>query len=342
EDVAELLRKICPDVHIGIGHAQMDNKQLEKVMLDFIGGEYGVLLCTTIVESGLDIPNANTMIINNAQNFGLSDLYQLRGRVGRSNRKAFCYLMAPPLSTITQEARKRLSAIEEFTDLGSGFNVALRDMDIRGAGNLLGAEQSGYISEMGFNMYHKILDEAIKELKEDEFKDLFENQKPKEFVNDCQIDTDLSILIPDAYVENISERLNSYNEINAQKDEEGLKQIKSRIEDRFGKSPIEVEELFDTVRLRWLATKLGFERIVIKNQVMNCYFVKNNDDYYNSDVFSSILQYVQTHPSGCEMKETAKSLILRINEIDAISIAIEKLSKMAGIDERKELIADSQ
>ncbi|HEB62525.1 MAG TPA: transcription-repair coupling factor, partial [Bacteroidetes bacterium] len=276
-DIVAMVRRMCPDVDIVMAHGQMDSKTLEKTLLDFIDGKYEVLVCTNIIETGLDIPNANTIIINNAHHFGMSDLHQLRGRVGRSNKKAFCYLMSPPLSVLTPDARKRLKTLEEFSELGSGFNIAMRDLDIRGAGNMLGAEQSGFISDIGFETYQKILEEAIQELKEKEFKDLFkeELEKDRNYVRDVQIETDVEMLLPDEYVNNIQERLNLYTELDQVDSEEHLEKFAAKLKDRFGKIPRQVNELFDALRLRWVCKQLGFERVILKNQKLRCYFISD-------------------------------------------------------------------
>src|SRR5690606_29284582 len=266
-------------------------------MVDFIHHEYDVLVSTNIIESGLDIPNANTIIINRAHMFGLSDLHQMRGRVGRSNKKAFCYLLTPPTSGLTSEARKRLQTLEEFSDLGDGIKVAMRDLDIRGAGNLLGAEQSGFITDLGFEMYHKILDEAVQELKENEFAALFETdlaEKVKVLVQDCTIETDLELLIPEGYVGNISERLGLYSKLDAIKDEEELAKFSAMLLDRFGPLPASVEDLMETVRLRWKAEKLGIEKLVLKGDVMKCHLLPSTrDDYYSSEIFQKVMRFAQ-------------------------------------------------
>ncbi|HXH18228.1 MAG TPA: transcription-repair coupling factor [Chitinophagales bacterium] len=327
-EMAGMLKKLCPDVDFGVAHGQMEGHHLEEAMLKFINRETDVLVCTNIVESGLDIPNANTMIINNAHWFGLSDLHQLRGRVGRSNRKAFCYLFTPPLSTLPDDARKRLKTIEEFADLGSGFNIAMRDMDIRGAGNLLGAEQSGFIAEIGYETYHKILDETIRELKETEFRDLYREElaKKQDFVHECQVDTDAEMLIPDEYVRNINERLNLYTELSHAKDEQALATFRDSLRDRFGPLPPQVDELFHAVRLGWLGKELGFEKIVIKNGQMRGYFPENQQSfYYQSEVFGSILKYVQQHPRQCRVKQTEKTLLLIFEGIKTMQEARVKL-----------------
>jgi len=327
EEVADMIRKFCPDVTIAIGHGQMVGNKLEKVMLDFIDGKYDILLATTIIESGLDIPNVNTIIINEAQNFGLSDLHQLRGRVGRANRKAFCYLLSPPLTALTPEARKRLKAIEEFSELGSGFNIAMRDLDIRGAGNILGAEQSGFISDIGFEMYHKILDEAIMELKENEFKDLYTEETHKDWVRDCQIESDMALLITDDYIANITERLSLYKELDDIQEDEELQRFRLRLIDRFGPMPPQTEELIQTIRLRWLAKELGFEKIIMKNERLTGYFVSNQESpFYQSEKFTKILRFVQYNSRLCNMKEAKDKLSLTFLQIDTISKAIQTLN----------------
>jgi transcription-repair coupling factor (superfamily II helicase) len=329
-DVEHMLLQFLPNITIGVAHGQMDGAHLESIMLDFIDGVYDVLLATTIIESGLDIPNVNTIIINDAHHFGLSDLHQLRGRVGRSNKKAFCYLLAPPVSLLTDEARKRLKAIEEFSDLGSGFNIAMRDLDIRGAGNILGAEQSGFISDIGFEMYHKILDEALQELKETDFSELFKDEKPKPFVKECQIETDLEILIPGDYITNTTERLIIYKELDSMETEEALVACRSRIIDRFGPIPRQTEELFNTIRLRWLAKKAGFEKIVLKNERFIGYFISNQDSpYYKSEDFAVMLRFVQSNPSICRMKENETRLSLTFRNVRSVKEAIRLLK---GLD----------
>jgi len=330
-EVAAMLKKLCPDVDFGIAHGQMEGDKLEDVMMRFVNREIDVLICTNIIESGLDIPNANTIIINNAHWFGLSDLHQLRGRVGRSNKKAFCYLFTPPLSSLPHDSRKRLKTIQEFSELGSGFNIAMRDLDIRGAGNLLGGEQSGFIAEIGYETYHKILNEAIQDLKETEFKDLFKDELigKQSFVRDCQIDTDIEMLIPDRYVKNINERLSLYKELNDQDQEEKLIQFKNKLIDRFGPVPKEVDELFSAVRLSWLAKKLGFEKIVMKKGQLRCYFIGNQESlYYQSDVFGDILKYVQLNHGKCSLKQTPKFLILIFEEVNSMEVAKGKLSEL--------------
>lgn len=332
EEVADIILRLVPDSRVAVAHGQMDGARLEKTMLRFIEGQYDVLVCTNIIESGLDISNANTIIINNAHMFGLSDLHQMRGRVGRSNRKAFCYLLAPPTIGLTADARKRLSTLEEFSELGDGFKVAMRDLDIRGAGNLLGAEQSGFISDLGFDMYHKILDETVQELKETDFKDLFTRELSeyvKPLVQDCSIETDLEILIPEEYVSSTTERLSLYSKLDNLKNEDELKAFHLMLEDRFGPIPEQVQELISTVRLRWKAEKLGFEKLTLKNAFMKCYFASSDhQEYFNSEVFGKILQFVQQHPKSCRLKETKKRLILVMQNIDNTYKAIEVLESM--------------
>ncbi|KAF1856416.1 hypothetical protein Lal_00048591 [Lupinus albus] len=327
-----LIHKLVPKARVGIAHGQLDGDALEDVMLKFVNHEYDVLVATTIIEAGLDIPNANTIIINHAHMFGLSDLHQMRGRVGRSNKKAFCYLLSPPLSTLTNEARKRLSAIEEFSDLGSGFNVAMRDLDIRGSGNLLGAEQSGFIAEIGFEMYHKILDEAIQELKEDEFKGVFPEEKPKPYISFTQIDTDQEILIPDEYVTNIGERYNLYTELSKLENETELQSFQQQLHDRFGPIPHQVNELFNSIRLQWLGKGIGFEKLSLKNNVLRGYFVSNQQSpYFETDEFREVLNFVQRNPRRTNLKEVKNTLRLSVERVGCIQEALEILEEMRVI-----------
>ena len=329
ESVADMIRKLCPGVKIGIGHGQMEGHKLEKVMLGFIEGDFDVLVSTTIVENGLDIPNANTIIINDAQNFGLSEMHQLRGRVGRANKKAFCYLLSPPLSTLTTEARKRLKAIEEFSNLGSGFNIAMRDLDIRGAGNLLGAEQSGFISDIGYEMYNKILDEAMLELRETEFKGLFKDEGEIDFVKDCQIETDQEILIPKNYISITTERLSLYKELDNIETEQDLLAYKKRMEDRFGAVPPEVDALFQTLRLRWIGRKIGFEKVLLKNNKFYGYFIKNEEsNYFQSEAFTHILNFLQHNKMSATLRENKKKLSLVFNDVTNVDAAIEKIKPL--------------
>jgi transcription-repair coupling factor (superfamily II helicase) len=309
----------------------MEGPKLEKVMLDFIEGEFDVLVATTIIESGLDIPNVNTIIINDAHHYGLSDLHQLRGRVGRSNRKAFCYLIAPPMSTLTDEARKRLKAIEEFSELGSGFSIAMRDLDIRGAGNILGAEQSGFITEIGYEMYQKILDEAISELKEQDFGELFRDQLSRPQVKDCVIETDMEILIPDAYVTNITERLNLYKELDSIEADKDLEEFRIRLADRFGTVPRQTDELLQTIRLRKVAKSIGFEKLILRKGRMNAYFPSNPDSsYYNSAAFSSLLELVKDPAGGLKLKQEGSKLFITFRETETIAQGVKKLENMVN------------
>ncbi|MEI6696756.1 MAG: transcription-repair coupling factor [Bacteroidota bacterium] len=326
-EVAGMLQRLLPDIKVAIGHGQMEGHKLEKIMLDFIDGEYDVLLATTIIENGLDIPNANTIIINEAHTYGLSDLHQLRGRVGRSNKKSFCFLIAPPLTVLTDEARKRLKAIEEFSEIGSGFNIAMRDLDIRGAGDILGGEQSGFISEIGFDMYHKILDEAITELKENDFRALYHNEKDEiVFVKECTIETDLELMIPDEYIRNITERLSLYKELDSLESDEELAAFKTRLIDRFGAIPEPTEELVNTIQLRRIAKQIGFEKMILKQQKMIAYFIANQDSpYFQSDEFTKLLHYLQLNPRLVRMKENKGKLSIIFENVSTISKALHIL-----------------
>jgi transcription-repair coupling factor (superfamily II helicase) len=314
KEVAGLIQRLVPDAKIGIGHGQMDGKKLEELMLAFMNGAFDVLVSTTIVESGLDVPNANTIFINNANNFGLSDLHQMRGRVGRSNKKAFCYFITPEYSAMTDDARKRITALEQFTELGSGFNIAMKDLEIRGAGDLLGGEQSGFINEIGFDTYQKILNEAIEELKENEFKDLYEDNKTeKVYVKDVTIDTDFELLFPDDYVNNIAERLNLYTQLNGLKTEEELLKFETELIDRFGELPKQVTDLLNSVQIKWIATKAGFEKIVMKQGKLIGYFINDQQsNFYQSSNFTKVLQFVQSNPNACKMKEKQTRIGLRL------------------------------
>lgn len=342
QDVAGIIQRLVPDARVAVGHGQMEGDKLEDVMLSFIEGEFDVLVATTIIESGLDISNANTIIINDSQNFGLSDLHQMRGRVGRSNKKAFCYLLTPPFINLTSEARKRLTAIVEFSDLGSGFQIAMRDLDIRGAGNLLGGEQSGFINDMGFDTYMKILNEAIEELKqEDWYKDVVNDGEgasadksvfSRQFVKDTVVDTDLQLLIPDTYVSNLTERLLLYRELDNISKEEDLALFQSKLRDRFGALPIEVSELINVVRMRWAAMKLGFEKITLKNNKMISYFLSKQDsDYYNSPMFKAVLSYAQKTPKQTALKEQNSKLWLTIENIKSVDEAIVVFEKITSM-----------
>ena len=328
-DVHDFILKYVPGVRIAVAHGQMEGSKLEDIMLGFINGDYDVLLCTTIVESGLDIPNANTIIINDAHRYGLSDLHQLRGRVGRSNKKAFCYLLTPPLNTLTQEAQKRLRALEEFSDLGEGINIAMRDLDIRGAGNILGAEQSGFINDIGFETYHKILDEAILELKETEFQDIFDKEEEKSYVADCTIETDMEVRFPADYINSTQERVSLYSELDRTKTEDALMQFTDHLIDRFGPIPKQVNDLLNTVRLRWIAKDLGFEKILLRHHNMTAYFVSNPaSKYYESPTYMQIMQYIMSHPKRTALKEANDKLQLTVKEVETVTQALELLREM--------------
>ncbi|MDT0675225.1 transcription-repair coupling factor [Autumnicola musiva] len=336
KEVAGMIQRLVPDARIGIGHGQMEGKKLEKLMLSFINGEFDVLVSTTIVESGLDVTNANTIFINNANNFGLSDLHQMRGRVGRSNKKAFCYFITPPYSAMTEEARKRMTALEQFSELGSGFNIAMKDLEIRGAGDLLGGEQSGFINEIGFDTYQKILNEAIEELKENEFQDLYsetESVEDKIFVKDTQIDTDFEILFPDDYINNISERLNLYTQLNNITSEEELQKFEAELTDRFGELPTQAVDLLNSVRIKWIASKIGLEKVVLKQGKMIGYFISDQQSrFYQTNAFTRVLQYVQTHRNKCTMKEkktrSGLRLLLTFDKIISIEAALKVLEPL--------------
>ncbi|MBO7200520.1 MAG: transcription-repair coupling factor [Bacteroidales bacterium] len=332
-EMAGMVKRLVPDARVGVGHGQMEGAKLEEVLLDFVNGDTDVLVSTAIVENGLDIPNANTIIINNAQNFGLSALHQLRGRVGRSNKKSYCYLLVPSFNILTPEAQKRLKAIEEFSTIGSGFNIAMRDLDIRGAGNILGAEQSGFISEIGYDMYHKILNEAIDELKATEFRDLYADElKAKEttFVKECTIETDLEVLLPDDYVTNITERLVLYKELNELETDEQLDTYTANLTDRFGPLPVATKELVETIKLRRLAKDLGIEKLVLKRESMICYFVANQDSgFYKSPAFMNLIRFVQDNSKICHLKESKDKLSLVFASVRSIASATDILRRMA-------------
>ena len=331
QEMKGLIQGLCPDVSIAFAHGQMDGDDLEDTILDFMDKKYDVLVCTNIVESGVDIPNVNTIIVNNAHQFGLSDLHQLRGRVGRSNKKAFCYLLAPPMSTLPADSRKRLSTLEQYSDLGSGFQIAMRDLDIRGAGNMLGGEQSGFIAEIGFEMYQKILDEAIRELKRTSFKDLYkeEIQQQDDFVSDCTIDTDLEILIPDSYVESITERLSLYSRLDNCENEKDLQEFHKEMLDRFGPIPAPVEDLFTIVRCRKIGIAMGFEKMLLKNDTLKCFFVNNPDSpYFQSDTFTGLLQFLQKGTNKAKLKQVGKNGILVVEDVKQMSDLYRFLSKM--------------
>tara|TARA_R110002096_G_scaffold145692_3_gene303642 strand:- start:15336 stop:18752 length:3417 start_codon:yes stop_codon:yes gene_type:complete len=336
KEVAGMIQRLVPDAKIGIGHGQMEGKKLEQLMLAFMDGAFDVLVSTTIVESGLDVSNANTIFINNANNFGLSDLHQMRGRVGRSNKKAFCYFITPEYSAMTDDARKRITALEQFTELGSGFNIAMKDLEIRGAGDLLGGEQSGFINEIGFDTYQKILNEAIEELKENEFKELYdEDEATKVYVKDVTIDTDFELLFPDDYVNNIAERLNLYTQLNNLKTEEELHIFEAELVDRFGELPKQVTDLLNSVQIKWIATKAGFEKIVMKQGKLIGYFINDQQsNFYQSTGFTKVLQFVQKHPNLCKMKEkqtrNGLRLMLTFDNIKSIKQALNTLEPIVA------------
>jgi len=334
DEVASIIKRLVPDARIVMAHGQLESKELERKLLDFVDYKYDVLVSTNIIETGLDIPNANTMFINNANQFGLSDLHQLRGRVGRSNRKAFCYLLSPPLSVLTPEARKRLKTLEEFNELGSGFNIAMRDLDIRGAGNILGGEQSGFITDIGYETYMKILEEAIQELKESEFKNLYksEQKKNREYVRDVEVDVDSEILIPDFYVKDIQERLNLYSHLVKIKDEEGIEKFKKDLKDRFGKLPPQIDNLFEGLRVKWICKRLGFERFSLKSNKMRLFFISNpQSSFYDSDIFQSIVLSInQEKKSGYVFKQTSKHYILIKDNVRSLKGARLLLVRIDG------------
>ena len=326
QSVHDILHRIVPDMKICVAHGQMEAKTLENKILEFMAGDYDMLLCTTIIENGLDISNANTIIINQAQNIGLSDLHQLRGRVGRSNRRAFCYLIVPPLVSITEDARRRLKAIESFSDLGSGFNIAMQDLDIRGAGNLLGAEQSGFITDMGFETYQKILAEAMEELGMET--GIVTKGTSENYVSDCTIETDQLALIPDSYIDMTAEKIRIYKELDSITSDKDLESMRSRLTDRFGTMPVELERLFCIVKIRQLGKNLGFEKIIIKNGVLIAFFITNPmSQYYRSDRFSKVLEKVNEHPKLFEMKQPDGRLRIVVRNVDGLDKAY-KILKM--------------
>jgi len=336
--MAALLQRLCPDLNVAVAHGQMEAEKLERVLIEFIERRYDVLVCTNIIETGLDIPNANTIIINRADLFGLSDLHQLRGRVGRSNVRAFCYLLSPPMSTLTAETRKRLRTIEEFSDLGDGFQVALRDLDIRGAGNLLGAEQSGFIADIGYETYQKILDEAIQELKETEFKELFQEELSQKgaYVHDVVIETDVEMLIPDEYVPSTGERLSLYTQLNSISDEAGIEAFAHALRDRFGPIPPQVDALFEALRLRWLCKPLGFERLVLKNHRLRCYFLGNpQSPFFETESFQRLLQFIaeKGRVMGLSLKQTARELVVIQEDVRTLQQAKRTLEQLNRVFE---------
>jgi transcription-repair coupling factor (superfamily II helicase) len=336
KEVAGMIQRLVPDAKVGIGHGQMDGKKLEELMLAFIEGEFDVLVATTIIESGLDVPNANTIFINNANNFGLSDLHQMRGRVGRSNKKAFCYFITPPESVMTDDARKRINALEQFSELGSGFNIAMKDLEIRGAGDLLGGEQSGFINEIGFDTYQKIMNEAIDELKENEFKDLYEeenNIETKKYVKDILIDTDFELLFPDEYINSITERLSLYNELGLIKKEEDLLLFEQKLIDRFGALPKPAIALLNSLRIKWKATSIGIEKLLMKQGKLVGYFISDQQSkYYQSDKFMKVMQFAQQNGNICKIKEKQTKnglrLLITFDNVKSITKALELFNKI--------------
>jgi transcription-repair coupling factor (superfamily II helicase) len=325
--VEDILHRLVPDMKICVAHGQMEAKVLENKILDFMAGDYDMLLCTTIIENGLDVPNANTIIINQAQNIGLSDLHQLRGRVGRSNKRAFCYLIVPPLVSITEDARRRLKAIESFSDLGSGFNIAMQDLDIRGAGNLLGAEQSGFITDMGFETYQKILAEAMEELGVET--GIVSRSTSDNYVADCTIETDQVALIPDGYIDLTAEKIRIYKELDSISNEKHLEIMRGKLTDRFGQIPVELDRLFDIVKIRQLGVKLGFEKIIIKNGVMIAFFISNPlSQYYKSERFSKILDNISQHNQLFELKQPDNRLRIVVRNVNTIAKAYDILMKL--------------
>ncbi len=335
-EVMTMVRKMCPDVKVSMAHGQMESKKLESELLNFVRGEIDVLVSTNIIETGLDIPNANTMIINNANNFGLSDLHQLRGRIGRSNTKAYCYLIAPPMSVLTPDAKKRLKTIEEYSDLGSGMNIAMRDMDIRGAGNILGGEQSGFISDIGYDTYQKILDEAIEELKETDFKDLFDttgkSKDGRNYVREVQLEIDQELLIPTEYIVSTQERLHLYSRFNELKNEEEILAFSAELKDRFGRLPKQVHELFNGLRIKWLARPMGMEKVVLKNNKLRCYFVRDaQSPYFETAVFGQLLIVVSKPdlPYSLHLKKSKVYLILGLEDVFSLKKALEMLRWLA-------------
>lgn len=335
KEVAGMIQRLVPDARVGIGHGQMDGKKLEELMLAFMEGEFDVLVATTIIESGLDVPNANTIFINNANNFGLSDLHQMRGRVGRSNKKAFCYFITPPYSMMTSEAQKRINALEQFSELGSGFNIAMKDLEIRGAGDLLGGEQSGFINDIGFDTYQKIMNEAIDELKENEFKDLYEAEndiETKEFVKDILIDADFELLFPDDYINSVSERLALYNELGTIKTEEQLQAFEQKLIDRFGALPKQATALLNSVRIKWIATRIGLEKLIMKQGKMIGYFISDQQsNFYQSNRFIKVMQFVQHNGNICKLKEkdtkNGLRLLLTFDNVKSVSKALELMQR---------------
>ena len=339
-ELKAMIERHIPDCRVCIGHGQMEPAELEKIIFDFVNYDYDVLLATTIIESGIDIPNANTIIINQAQNFGLSDLHQMRGRVGRSNKKAFCYLLAPPLSSLTPEAKRRLQAIENFSDLGSGIHIAMQDLDIRGAGNMLGAEQSGFIADLGYETYQKILSEAVHELKTDEFADLYAEElkadggviSGEQFVDECQVESDLELLLPADYVTGSSERMLLYRELDGLTLDKDVDAFRSRLEDRFGPIPPETEELLRIVPLRRLAARLGVEKVFLKGGRMSLFFVSNPDSpYYQSQAFGKVIAYMMKYTRRCDLREQNNKRSMLVKDVKTVEEAVCVLQEVVAM-----------
>ena len=329
-EMANLIQSLCPDLSVGYAHGQLEGHELEERILDFIERRYDVLICTNIVESGVDIPNVNTIIVNNAHQFGLSDLHQLRGRVGRSNKKAFCYLLAP-MATLAPDSRKRLQILEQFSDLGSGFQIAMRDLDIRGAGNMLGGEQSGFIAEIGLEMYQKILEEAVRELKRSDFADMFKEEitRQDEYVSDCTIDTDREILIPDDYVESITERLSLYTRLDNCETANEIELLQQELTDRFGPLPEPVKELMLTIQSRWLAVDIGFEKMTLKDTTLRCYFINRPDSpYFESALFKGVLQFLQEGTNKARLRQTGRMILMVVDQMEHMQDVLDFLHSM--------------
>ena len=335
-EIEALVRREIPGVRVAVGHGQMEPEKLERIILDFVNYEYDVLIATTIIENGIDVPNANTIIVNNAHQFGLSELHQLRGRVGRGNRKAFCYLLAPPLSTLPPESRRRLQAIESFAELGSGMHIAMQDLDIRGAGNMLGAEQSGFIADLGYETYQKILEEAVDELKADEFAELYASD-PQEnngdrYVRETFVESDLPLMFPPTYIPNDSERVGIYRELDSIENEEKLAGFVSSLQDRFGRIPTEGEELIRVVGLRWMARRLGIEKVILKKGMMALYLPTDRESpYYQSRAFGKLLGYVQRYPRVCNLREQNGRRSVVIKNVTNVAAAVRCLNEMESI-----------
>ncbi|NMC42046.1 MAG: transcription-repair coupling factor, partial [Bacteroidales bacterium] len=335
-EIEKLLRRLCPKVKTAVIHGKMEGRDIEETMLDFIRGDYDILISTTIIESGLDIPNANTIFINDAHHFGLSELHQLRGRVGRSNRKAFCYLLSPPLSSLTPEARRRLKAIEDFSELGSGFNIALQDIDIRGSGNLLGSEQSGFIADIGYDTYFRILREAMEELRIESGTctsgsqtESSDRETKVRFVTDVQVDTDFEIMFPDEYISNISERLRLYKELNEIESEEELAVFEQSLTDRFGPLPQPAKSLLDIVKLKWMAARAGIEKIILRQGIMMAYFVSSPDSvFYRSEIFAKVMGFLNSLKGEVKVKQKDTKLSFSVSGVKSLPEAMELMKRL--------------